>query len=92
MLEAKSMQLDNLQQNVADVIAEEIQRQQTIDDNVEALIQESTSAIKLDIQNETVHSNTVVENLKKYIDNEIPTLLNSVKLGVQEREQTEELI
>ena len=92
MLEAKSMQLDNLQQNVADVIAEEIQRQQTIDDNVEALIQESTSAIKLDIQNETVHSNTVVENLKKYIDNEIPTLFNSVKLGVQEREQTEELI
>ena len=27
MLEAKSMQLDNLQQNVADVIAEEMQRQ-----------------------------------------------------------------
>ena len=92
MLEAKAMQLDNLQQNVADVIAEELERQQQVDNGVEALIQDRTTAIKLDIQKESVHSNGVIDNLKKYLDEEIPTIQNSMKQGVSEREQTEELI
>ena len=74
------------------MIAEEQQRQQQLDNNVQSLILDRTAAIKLDIQKETVHSNAVVDKLRNYLDKEIPEIVSQVRAGVQEREQTEELI
>ena len=42
MIETKAAQLDKLQSRVADAIAEEIQIQSTVDEELRALIQERT--------------------------------------------------
>ena len=53
MIEAKANQLDHLQSRVADVIAEEISIQQTIDEELRQLIQERTRSLQEDIANES---------------------------------------
>ena len=56
------------------------------------MISEKTQQIQYDIQEEAAHSNEVIENLRGYLENDIPMLYETLKQGVQEREQTEELI
>lgn len=56
MIEAKANQLDHLQSRVADVIAEEISIQQTIDEELRQLIQERTRSLQEDIANESDQS------------------------------------
>ena len=56
------------------------------------MIREKTQQIKQDIQIEGGHSNEVINNLRNYLENDIPMLYETLKQGIQEREQTEELI
>ena len=86
LIDVKAKQLDELQTKTAEVIAEEIANQQATDENIDNLIREKTQQIKQDIQIEGGHSNEVINNLRNYLENDIPMLYETLKQGIQERE------
>ena len=75
----KAQQLDRLQTRVADVIAEEINVQQNIDDELRELIKDRTKQLASDIVGEAEQSANTVENLHDCLENQIPNLYDSLK-------------
>ena len=69
MLEQKATALDRLQSRVADIIAEEITVQQTIDAELRQLILERTRQLNDDIGAEGSASEETVERLQDYLHN-----------------------
>lgn len=55
-------------------------------------IEDRAIAVKHDIYREAEQSGEIVTTLQNYLEQEIPQLYEGLKAGINEREQTEEVI
>lgn len=92
MIETKAAQLDRVQSRVADAIAEEMNIQESVDDELCQLIQERTNQLQYDIETESDLNQRTVEQLRDCLQTQIPHLYDSLKDTIGQREATEEAL
>lgn len=91
-MQNKHHDLEVLQQKVAHMIAEEIKTREDSEHKLMKQIEEKAYSIKSEIIKEAEFSGEIVGTLQNYLEEEIPALYENLKSGINEREQTEELL
>jgi hypothetical protein len=92
MLEQKTVVLDGLQSKVADIIAEELQVQESVDNNLLSMIGDRADGIKKEIGTEQNLSSEAINTLRLYLEEDVPNLYDRLRDGIREREETEEMM
>ncbi len=92
LINHKHQDLNVMQTKIAQQIAEEVKVRKDVELRLLKQIDEKSSQVNAEIAKEADSRNEVVFTLQNYLEVEIPTLYDSLKAGVNEREQTEEMM
>jgi len=92
MIEGKHAELQKMQERVAQAIAEELRVRKEVETKLQKSIEEKSYQIKQEIAREADSKTEVVATLQNYLEVEIPQLYEGLRGGINEREQTEEML
>jgi hypothetical protein len=91
-MHGKHNDLQELQGKIAQLIADEMRTREESEFRLRKQIQEKALLVQQEIIREAQSGGEIVGTLEKYLEEDIPTLYEGLKQGINEREQTEQLL